>query len=446
MHFAYVPRNATIGNSNLKPHSKLPSATFLNIMLMHYTSEEPRFEFESRMIYMSKALTFVSLFSGCGGLDLGFEQAGYRGLAAFDIERMAIDTHNANLQTPGHVVDLTVESSLKSKVTTPAVVIAGPPCQGFSTLGLRRLDDPRNSLVVLGTRLAIELQPRVIVLENVSGALSGDHQSYWRQAELLLKNAGYSMETQKVTSSDFGVPQIRRRVVMIAWKCKRECRPVIQTTSQVTLAEVLDNLNGLKNHEPKALQKGTSEYKIARRIGQHQKLCNVRCGDRAIPTWEIPEVFGETTSPEKDVLRAIQRLRRQIRQRETGDADPVLARDISERCGRDVKAHIVGLCDKGFLRRIGRRFDLAHTFNGKFRRLASEHTAPAVDTRFGEPRYFLHPEEHRGLSVREAARIQGFPDDFEFFGPRSAQFRMVGNAVPPPLARQIAIAIREQLL
>jgi len=395
---------------------------------------------------MPKALTFASLFSGCGGLDLGFEQAGFRGLAAYDIDRIAIDTHNANLRTPGHVCDLAGMSSLKSKIAIPTVVIAGPPCQGFSTLGLRRLDDPRNSLVVVGTQLAIDLRPKAIVLENVSGVISGEHQSYWRQAELLLKHAGYSVTTHKVTSSDFGVPQIRRRVVMIAWQGKGEFAPVLQAADRSSLVSALNAIDGLKNHEPKALRPGTPDYKIAHRIGQHQKLCNVRCGERAIPTWEIPEVFGKTTSAEREVLSAIQRLRRQVRLRATGDADPVSFRDVTDHCGRDVKTQINRLFEKGFLRKIGRRIDLAHTFNGKFRRLAWQHSAPAVDTRFGEPRYFLHPEEHRGLSVREAARIQGFPDEFVFLGPRVAQFRMVGNAVPPPLAHHIAIAIREQLL
>lgn len=394
---------------------------------------------------MSKDLTFASLFSGCGGLDLGFEQAGFRGIAAYDIDQIAIDTHNANLGTPGHVCDLTGIASLKGMIASPSVVIAGPPCQGFSTMGLRRLDDPRNSLVVVATRLAIGLSPKAIVLENVSGAIAGDHQSYWRQAESLLRNGGYSVATHRVTSSDFGVPQIRRRIVMIAWNGKGEFTPVFRTTNQVSLAGALNAVDGLTNHEPKALQPGTADYKIARRIGQHQKLCNVRCGERAIPTWQIPEVFGKTTLAEREVLSAIQRLRRQMRQRTTGDADPVLPSDVTERCGRNVRSQIDRLCEKGFLRRIGRRFDLVNTFNGKFRRLAWQHSAPAVDTRFGEPRYFLHPEEHRGLSVREAARIQGFPDEFEFFGPRAAQFRMVGNAVPPPLARHIAMAIRTQL-
>ena len=395
---------------------------------------------------MSKAPTFVSLFSGCGGLDLGFEQAGFSGLAAFDIDRTAIETHNANVRTRGSVCDLAQISSLKSVIATPSVVIAGPPCQGFSTLGLRRLNDPRNSLVVAGTQLAIELRPKAIVIENVSGVVSGEHYCYWLRAESLLKDAGYSVSTQKVTSADFGVPQIRRRVVMIAWKGKGKFEPFFNSKERGSLRTALNSIDGLMNHEPKMLQPGTAEHKIASRIGQHQKLCNVRSGERAIPTWEIPEVFGKTTSAERDVLGAIQRLRRQLRQRTTGDADPVSLSDVGERCGRDVKAQVLSLYEKGYLRQIGRRYDLAHTFNGKFRRLSWLHPAPAVDTRFGEPRYFLHPEEDRGLSVREAARIQGFPDDFEFFGPRAAQFRMVGNAVPPPLARQIATAIREQLL
>ena len=205
-------------------------------------------------------------------------------------------------------------------------------------------------------------------------------------------------------------------------------------------------MSGVGNHEPKQLKRGSDDYAIALRIKPHQKLCNVRGGDRAVPTWEIPSVFGETSAVERGVLVTIQKLRRQLRRRDHGDADPLSLIEISEHFGRDVSDVVANLLKKGYLRKCGDRFDLAHTFNGKYRRLAWEHITPAVDTRFGEPRYFLHPEEHRGLSVREAARIQGFPDDFLFAGSRLAQYRMVGNAVPPPLARQIAIAIRDQLL
>jgi DNA (cytosine-5)-methyltransferase 1 len=93
---------------------------------------------------------------------------------------------------------------------------------------------------------------------------------------------------------------------------------------------------------------------------------------------------------------------------------------------------------KGFVRESDRLFDLVHTFNGKFRRLEWGLPSYTVDTRFGDPRYFLHPGEERGFSAREAARIQGFPDSFVFSGPTRAQFRMIGNAVPPPMGRAIA--------
>ncbi len=308
------------------------------------------------------------------------------------------------------------------------------------------LRDPRNSLVVTAAQLAVQHQPQVIVLENVSGAMSGQHATYWHQAERVIAKAGYKSVTQQVVSADFGVPQIRRRVVLIAWKSKSETPQLIGSAKPITLGSALRSSDGVENHEPRCLKPGSADYAIATRIRPHQKLCNVRGGDRAVPTWEIPNVFGKTTAPERDVLVMIQKLRRQLRRRDHGDADPLSLREILEHCGRDATAIVKSLLTKGYLRKIGQRFDLAHTFNGKYRRLAWDHVAPAVDTRFGEPRYFLHPEEHRGLSVREAARIQGFPDDFVFSGPRSAQYRMVGNAVPPPLAKQIALAIRDQLL
>ncbi len=395
---------------------------------------------------MVKLPTFASFFCGCGGLDLGFEQAGFVGRAAYDIDSDAVAVHNHNLKTRAHVCDLNQASFPKNKILRPDVVIAGPPCQGFSTLGKRMLDDPRNSLVVTAAQLAVRHQPQVIVLENVAGAMSGPHATYWHQAERVISNAGYKSVTQQLVSADYGVPQIRRRVVLIAWKSKSDTAPLIGLGKKITLSSTLRSLDGVGNHEPKHLKRGSDEYAIAMQIKPHQKLCNVRGGDRAVPTWEIPNVFGETTAAERDALVMIQKLRRQLRRRDHGDADPLSLSDISEHCGRDATTTVKRLLTKGYLRKIGQRFDLAHTFNGKYRRLAWEHVAPAVDTRFGEPRYFLHPEEHRGLSVREAARIQGFPDDFVFTGPRSAQFRMVGNAVPPPLARQIALAIRDQLL
>jgi DNA (cytosine-5)-methyltransferase 1 len=107
---------------------------------------------------------------------------------------------------------------------------------------------------------------------------------------------------------------------------------------------------------------------------------------------------------------------------------------------------LASLVSKGYVRKIGRRFDLANTFNGKYRRLEWDRPSFTVDTRFGEPGYFLHPSEDRGFTVREAARIQGFPDSFRFFGDTRGQYRLIGNAVPPPMARFIAKIVKSALL
>lgn len=395
---------------------------------------------------LKKSPTYVSLYSGCGGFDLGFERSGFRGLGAFDISEDAVAVHRQNLRGKCHVADLQTASLSRSDYGIPDVVISGSPCQGFSSLGKRLTADPRNSLLQRGAQLAVGLGPKVIVLENVCGVLSTSLKQHWDGAVSILEGAGYETVTRRLTCSDFGVAQIRKRVFLIA---VRECNPdkiMLRKTSAFLLERCLRDVEGLPNHEPAVLKRDSEAYLIASHIQQHQKLCNVRGGERAVPTWEIPKVFGKTTGRERKLLMAIRRLRRQIRIRDHGDADPLTTTAIKRECGSDAEAVLHALIDKGYVRRVGRRYDLVHTFNGKFRRLSLAHPSPAVDTRFGTPRYFLHPEENRGFSVREAARIQGFPDDFVFNGALPVQFRLVGNAVPPPVAQGLATAIRDELL
>jgi DNA (cytosine-5)-methyltransferase 1 len=123
-----------------------------------------------------------------------------------------------------------------------------------------------------------------------------------------------------------------------------------------------------------------------------------------------------------------------------------MARSISTALQRSVSDDLDSLLSKGYIRRVGRYYDLTHTFNGKFRRLSWNAPALTVDTRFGDPRYFLHPEEDRGFTVREVARVQGFPDSYIFFGRERLSYTMLGNAVPPPMARSIAQLVRTRLL
>ncbi|WP_421380252.1 DNA cytosine methyltransferase [Paraburkholderia sp. DD10] len=388
--------------------------------------------------------SFVGLFSGCGGFDLGFVQAGFHCVAAFDYDAEAVATHRKNLGGNVYCLDVTQNSDqVVTAVSQADVLVAGPPCQGFSTIGKRALNDPRNSLLLFVADVASVAKPKVVVVENVAGVLSPPHDRYWRQLESRLRRAGYTCKTIRFAASDFGVPQTRVRVMLIGTLSGAELHIPLHGGAAPTLRDILHGAESFSNHHPSVLQPGSAALEIAKRIGQGQKLCNVRGGERSVHTWHIPEVFGHVSDVEREVLQTLMRLRRQLRVRTFGDADPVSAEALSEALNRPCKRHLNSLVRKNFVRRVGDLYDLTNSFNGKYRRLSWTDLAPTVDTRFGQPRFFLHPEHHRGFSVREAARIQGFPDDFEFEGSVESQFRMVGNAVPPPLAASVARSIRD---
>ena len=385
---------------------------------------------------------FLSLFSGCGGLDLGFSQAGFFGNLSVDIDDIALSVHRKNLGCPVQKLDLTQADPDSEMSNGVDVLLAGSPCQGFSTSGMRRVDDPRNSLLFVAPRIALKHRPKVVVAENVPGALSGAHRVYWDTLHQKMRDLGYQTHDLHINSSDFGVAQSRRRILLIAWRTGAIPSFVIEKKEKKVLADVLGEVDGVPNHAPVFLGEFSDDYRIAIRMGQGQKLTNSRSGDRSIHTWDIPEVFGKTTKLEKEVLSEVLKLRRQVRRRDFGDADPVSTKFLKNVYGSDV---LVRLVAKNYLRKLGHYHDLTNTFNGKYRRLRMDSPSRTVDTRFGDHRLFLHPLENRAFTVREAARIQGFPDDFTFSGTTAQQFRMIGNAVPPPLAYGVAKFVRSLL-
>jgi DNA (cytosine-5)-methyltransferase 1 len=392
---------------------------------------------------MTSKPSFISLFSGCGGLDAGFIESGFACKQAFDIDKKVIDIHRMNLGDSGTVADLrSITKAQLLKNGKPSVVIAGSPCQGFSTAGKRELHDPRNSLLLHAGKIAIQVKPKVFIAENVSGALSGDHKIYWEDLENMLRSAGYSTTTLKLNASELGLAQMRSRVIMLAWTGQKEPKFASSVVMPRTLAEALSGVDGLPQHEKKFLPKDSSHFLISARIKRGQKLCNVRGGAASIHTWEIPEVFGKTTQQERLVLQTTMKLRRSERLRDFGDADPVSIDSLLREIGSRAPALVNSLVKKGYMRIVDDRFDLANTFNGKYRRLDWDSISLTVDTRFGDPRYFLHPSEHRSFTVREAARIQGFADSFVFPGRPVDSFKMIGNAVPPPMAKYLADGVR----
>lgn len=378
-------------------------------------------------------MTFASLFSGCGGFDLGFTSSGFRPKGAYDLDHEAVKNFESNVCGEIYRTDLTNGIPHERNLRNVDVLIAGPPCQGFSTAGKRLVDDKRNHLLTLTGTLALRISPKVLVVENVSGALSGEHVKYFNALDGMMKDAGYLTKTIRCQTADLGMAQLRRRVLFIAWRTKRDGDFEIDNKAAGDLRTVLTGAYKEKNHNPIQLDPGGRDALIAKRILQGQKLSNVRGGENAVATWDIPEVFGSVTQHERTVLELLRRLRRQERARSYGDADPVSIKRLEAALGETFHQLLEGLIEKGYLRRIADTVDLVGTFNGKYRRLAWDKPSYTVDTRFGSPRYFLHPSKQRGFSVREAARIQGFPDSYVFSGGEQAQYRLIGNAVPPPL-------------
>jgi len=377
--------------------------------------------------------TFASLFSGCGGFDIGFAEYGFQSKGAFDCDADAVENFGANVDGPVSRVDLTEGLPNEESLCGLDALIAGPPCQGFSTAGKRIVNDERNSLLTLTGILAQRISPKVLVVENVAGALSGEHARYWSELDAMMRLAGYRTHTMRCQVSSLGMAQMRRRVLFFAWRTGKDIEFTDPQNPTAKLRTVLTGACNHANHNPIPLREHSKEWLIARRIKPGQKLSNVRGGENAVATWDIPEVFGKITSNERTLLEMLRRLRRQERQRDHGDADPVSLARLEKALGARFQRLVESLIMKGYVKRVDAGIDLIGTFNGKFRRMSWDKPSCTVDTRFGSPRYFLHPSQQRGFTVREAARIQGFPDNYVFQGSEQAQYRVIGNAVPPPL-------------
>lgn len=387
--------------------------------------------------------TATSLFSGCGGLDLGFQFEGIRTDAAYDIDEAAVATYNANLHEAAMVRDLSAGLPGSSGET---ILLAGAPCQGFSTVGKRRFDDPRNDLLARVGDFALAHRPRVIVVENVPAALSGRHQIHWRTLEDRLRWHGYQVRRLALDGEKRGLAQRRRRLILLCWRGSDCIEPRFQDAPAIDLSAALTGVETLPDHVPVALRDDTVNAAIARRIGPGQKLSNVRSGPRNVPTWDIPEVFGATDTGDRELLSAVAKLRRRNRVRTFGDGDPVEQAVLDRELGRDTSGQVAKLAALRYLRITRDGIELQHTYNGKFRRLEWSGVSPTVDTHFGNPAKFLHPSGVRALTIREALRIQGFPDWFRLHGSKRAVYAMAGNAVPPPMAADLAAFVREAIL
>jgi len=326
--------------------------------------------------------TAIGLFVGGGGLDLGFKQAGFQLLAATDNEAAARDTHKLNW--PG--VPFLMEDIRKLSVATiadathgrrPDVIIGGPPCQGFSTLGDRLSSDPRNDLVDAFIRIVEGLRPQAIIVENVR-AIATEYKGRYRDYILRrFQEIGYHMHFSVLNAADYGVPQHRRRAFFVGFSDPR-----------------------VQYHFPSATHgKGLLPYAT---VGE-------AIGDLAAPHCDLP---NHVTLQHSEIVVARYRLIP-----EGGMLPPPaeLPQEI-RRCN----------------------------FGSTYKRLHRD--APSLTIVPGNNALPVHPFLDRSLTPREAARIQTFPDDYVFSGDRRRQCILVGNAVPPMLARVLAKSIWDRIL
>lgn len=334
----------------------------------------------------------IDLFSGAGGLHLGFENAGVKINLCLDNDALVERTHKRNFpHIPFMNADIREVSydSLKKYLNDGSVdiVIGGPPCQGFSTIGkrvssnplVRAQHDPRNELVITYAKLINAIKPKFIVMENVKGILTMQKGEYLKTVLSELRKAGYSVDYKLINMADYGVPQIRERVIILGNRLglpvsfpppDHSNNPQDGLPGWVPCWSVLEDLVAMKdnpgfNHVAlKHTEKNIARYQM------------------------IPE-GGRL--PEKDLPNELYR----------------------------------------------------KNFGNTYKRL--NRNRPALTMVPGNDAFPIHPSLHRSLTVREAARIQTFPDTVIFEGNRRQQGHQVGNAVPPLFSQKLANFIIQQL-
>ena len=338
-------------------------------------------------------MKIIDLFCVFGGLSLGFENAGFEVKAAIDMWGDAIKTFNHNREDK---VAQTISVEDFNEKVLPGIIkegkitgiIGGPPCQGFSTVGKREIDDERNHLYLEFYKAVKIAQPDFFVIENVKGMLTLNKGAFVKD---ILKRfgedgLGYTISMQLLNAADYGVPQNRQRVFFIGIKGKSFQFPE-KSTSIITCSDAISDLIG-----------ADSNHYGCESQNDYQRLMRKGC---------LKPHNQDYTSHTEQTISIISRIP-----------------------------------DGGNIKCLPREFWEVRKYNKAFERMNSQRPSNTIDT--GHRNYF-HYKEPRIPTVRESARIQSFPDNFEILGTRGSQYKQVGNAVPPLLAEVIAREIMKTL-
>lgn len=362
----------------------------------------------------------IDLFAGVGGLSSGFRKAGYDIVLANEIDKSISDSYKKN-----HPDTLMINDDIKNFIPyldelndKIDVIIGGPPCQGFSMAGARIrkknafLEDPRNFLFRNYFEVVQKVEPKYFIMENVPGMLSMSNGKIIEEIENLFsdetnfKKGKYYIYKQVLCASDYGVPQDRHRLIIFGSKKKINFKKAFEETKnrmiksgeikKATIYDAISDLNYLSSGEGDFEQdyknKPLTEYQKERR-----KNSKILYNHKA-------------TTHNKVAIDRINELKPGGRRL-----------DLKE--GKNIKS----------------------VHSGAYGRMRWEDLSKTIITRFDTPSsgVYIHPEQARTITPREAARLQSFDDDFIFYGNKSSVIKQIGNAVPPLLAYYLANVIKD---
>ncbi len=375
----------------------------------------------------------IDLFAGVGGLSLGFEQAGFDVVAAVEFDPIHAATHKHNFPNCS-VICRDVRTLSGSEIRSAAglgnrtidVVFGGPPCQGFSLIGQRVLDDPRNSLVFHFLRLVGELKPRAFVMENVPGMATGSHTALLRELVDRFKELAYKVRQPHriLNAANFGVPQDRRRLVLMGAR-KDTFLPDYPIPTTVPPSYRAGSANGI--------------------LDLDMPVCPT-AGDAIsdLPDIENYESLLETDELLSVKLTAGSRYSKVLRGEVTDPTDYSYRRKLNSKLITGcLRAEHTPLSRRRFAKTVpGTTEPISRFFKISLTGICNTLRAGTATDRgaFSAPRP-IHPVYPRCISVREAARLHSYPDWFRFHRTIWHGFRQIGNSVPPLLGRAVATSV-----
>lgn len=367
---------------------------------------------EGRRIAIMRKLNVVDLFCGCGGFSKGFEEAGFKICFGIDMWKDATITYQKNFPEAAVLNEDITKVSGKDilegsrlNANEVDVIIGGPPCQGFSVSGKRMIDDERNRLYKSYVQIVSQIKPKVFVMENVPGLVRLFKGQVAEQVKEDFTNIGYHVQMQILSADAYGVPQQRKRVFFVGIRDD--------------LAE-----RGIEYSYPEPV----------RGVGMGLDVWTSKDAISDLDFVPDDRVLGEDIAYKLPAENDYQKTMRQ-------GSKSILNHSITLHNTR-TKEIIAMVPDGGNYKDLPEELWNTRKVHIAWTRMDSRKPCFTIDT--GHNHHF-HYKENRVPTVRESARIQSFPDTFEFVGIKTSQLKQVGNAVPPLLAKAIAESLKDIL-